>query len=217
MKEPADQSGVCIFSTALFPPVEYFVWLVEAQEVWIEAAENFNKQSYRNRLIINTGNGPLSMVVPVKRFHHQKTPITSVGVDYATPWPDQLWRAIYAAYKNTPYFLYYQDEIQAFIYAHHDSLFQMNMKAMDMVKEFLTLDVNCRQTDVFEKSYEHAKDLRYCIHPKRAVTKQIVPYLQPFSDRFEFNPRVSVLDLLFMQGPEGLLTLTESARRDTQS
>lgn len=205
-----DAKNTLLLSTATFPPVEYFVFLAEAENVWIEGDENFNKQTYRNRYIINTANGPLTQVVPVKRNHDGKTKIARVGVDYDLPWPRQFWRAIFAAYNKTPFFLFYQDELEDFFNRSFASLLEMNMVALELVNSLLGINKDIKMSKDFRKSYKEAIDLRYSIHPKKPQIVKLSPWMQAFDERHGFNPRVSILDLLFNMGPESLMYLKQA-------
>ncbi len=202
-----DQRNTLILSTAVFPPVEYFVYLAAFEEVWIEADENFNKQTYRNRFVINAANGPLSLVIPVKREHGRKTKITKAGVDYDIPWPREYWRSVFAAYNNSPFFLFYQDEIDGFLNRKFDSLFEMNLESIRLVCDLLQLDKQIKISRDFRKTYGQALDLRYKLHPKKPLLLDLLPWTQVFAEKYGFNPRVSILDLLFNKGPESLIYL----------
>ncbi|MGM0613299.1 MAG: WbqC family protein [Bacteroidota bacterium] len=212
-----DRGDNLILSTAVFPPVEYFVFMVKFGRAFIEDDEHFNKQTYRNRYIINTANGPLTQVIPVKRNHDRKTKITDVGIDYNYPWQRQYWRAIFAAYNSSAYFLFYQDELKALFFEKCDHLFQFNTDVMHLILRLLQLDLPVECTGKFVKKYQNAVDMRYKLHPKEPVQLKLKPWEQVFDEKHSFNPRVSILDLLFNKGPESLLYLKEMANQDIQS
>ena len=191
--------------------------MLKYNPVWLEGDENFNKQSYRNRYIINSANGPLNQVIPVKRKHNQKTKIQRVGVDYSLNWPEQFWRAIYAAYNNSPFFLFYQDDLRAFFQRRFDTLWALNRESLNLVMDWAGLDKSLFVTGDFKKDYEKTIDLRYKIHPKHSPVIKLEPWTQVFDEKYGFNPKVSVLDLLFNKGPESLIYLKNIANQDIQS
>ena len=217
MKHIIDSENTVILSTATFPPVEYVACMLKYNPVWLEGDENFNKQSYRNRYIINSANGPLNQVIPVKRKHNQKTKIQRVGVDYSLNWPEQFWRAIYAAYNNSPFFLFYQDDLRAFFQRRFDTLWALNRESLNLVMDWAGLDKSLFVTGDLKKDYEKTCDLRYKIHPKHSPVIKLEPWTQVFDEKYGFNPKVSVLDLLFNKGPESLIYLKNIANQDIQS
>ena len=214
--EPIDTRDNLILTTAIFPPVEYFVLLVRYGKAFLENDEHFNKQTYRNRYIINAANGPLSQIIPVKRDHDRKTKITDVGIDYNYPWQRQYWRAIFAAYNSSAFFLFYQDEIKELFYQQYSSLFQFNMEALHLLLDLLQLHVPVETTGKFVKHYHYALDMRYKLSPKKPIQLNLKPWSQVFDEKYGFNPRVSILDLLFNKGPESAIYLREMATQDTQ-
>ncbi len=67
-----------ILSSTYFGPVQWYQKLNRYEECLIERHESFIKQTYRNRMIIPTTNGPLSLTIPtnhdtslaMKRYSH---------------------------------------------------------------------------------------------------------------------------------------------------
>ena len=216
MKKAGDCDNTVIFSTATFPPVEYIACMFKYKNVWVEGDENFNKQSYRNRYILNSANGPLNQVIPVKRSHNRKTKVTEVRVDYSLNWPEQFWRAVYAAYSNSPFFLFYQDELKDFFQRRFDTLWELNQQSLYMVLEWLGVDKEIQTSRTFTDKFNHTMDLRYLIHPKSSIVLNLDTWTQVFDEKYGFNPKVSILDLLFNKGPESLVYLKKMAIRDIQ-
>ena len=105
---------ILLLSTAYLPPVEYFAAIAKYGGALLEACENYQKQSYRNRCTILTANGTMNLNIPVARggdnFTHN-LPITQIEIDYSENWPVRHLRALEAAYMNSPFFVYYKDEI----------------------------------------------------------------------------------------------------------
>ena len=80
--------------------------------VYIEACENYQKQSYRNRCRFYAADGVQSLSFPI--IHEggtHKQPISEIRIDWSTPWLQQHERAIISAYRTSAYFEYYQDEL----------------------------------------------------------------------------------------------------------
>ena len=219
-----------LLSTAYFPPV---AWLALAAKemrvppratlrhserseesvvpslVRLEACENYQKQSYRNRCYILAGDGVQMLQVPV--IHGADMAITRVQVDYSTPWVVRTQRALDTAYETSAYYEYYRDEVFALLEAKPQTLWELNLSTIRFLLE--KTGIACRLSPTLDFAREEADDYRFAIHPKR--TDSVLanlgldrPYYQVFRDRMGgFTPKLSCLDLLFNEGPDSILWL----------
>ena len=177
----------------------------------MEACENYQKQSWRNRCRILTSNGPENLNVPV--VHENGTfalPIREIRVEYTTPWVQRTERAIESAYSSSPFFIYYKDELFAILDSHPATLWELNRRLIDFFCTKIGIAPEIRETESFDAAW--AEDYRALIHPKRANTilRDLGlerPYWQVFKDKFGFVPGLSIMDLLFNEGPESLCWL----------
>lgn len=195
-----------VLTTAYFPPIEYFAILAKYSLVYIEAHENYQKQSYRNRCHFYADNGMQSLNVPV--VHENGTfslPIRDIKVDYSTPWMLRTKRAIESAYSSSPFFEYYRDELFAILDRKPEKLWDLNASIMDFFIKKIGLRTEMVPTEEF--LIETDEDLRFAIHPKKASQYIAKPYYQVFSDRNGFLGNLSVMDLLFNEGPESICYL----------
>ncbi|HSI90972.1 MAG TPA: WbqC family protein [Adhaeribacter sp.] len=183
------------------PPIAWFQQVLKADEVLLEAHENYIKQSYRNRCHVLTSQGVKALTVPVKGGN-RKTIITSLEIDYEQNWVNQHWRTIRSAYGNSPFFLFYADHFQAIYDKQPRLLFELNREFLHLYFKFLRITKPLGLTERYEEKYAPAvNDLRNCIHPKKAPDNLATkPYNQVFGKTFA--PGLSILDLLFNQGPE---------------
>ena len=94
-----------VLTIAYFPPVEYFAVLAKYSSVYMEACENYQKQSYRNRCRFYAGDGVQSLNFPVRHVDGTfSLPIRQIEVDYSTPWVSKTERCIDTAYRSSPFF-----------------------------------------------------------------------------------------------------------------
>ena len=200
-----------LLSTAYFGPIYYYAVLVKTEKVYIEQFENFIKQTYRNRCVILGGNGPMQLIVPVVKGRGPKTLIKDLQISYDTDWQRNHWRTIFSAYSSSPFFEYYKDDIQPFFETKHKFLLDFNLKIYETVCELLEIENITELTPDFEKVPEGTINLRESISPKiknqNELHFQPVEYTQVFSDKLGFVPNLSILDLLFNEGPNGYSVL----------
>lgn len=196
-----------ILSTAYLPPVKYFYYIAKADKVFVEAHENFSKQSYRNRCAIMTANGPINLIVPVVHKSGAKIPIAEAEISYHNAWQKTHWRAITSAYSLSPFFEFYRDDFEPFFMQQHQLLFELNYTILLFILKLLKLKKHISFTSDFLKDYPDAIDLRFAIHPKEKHSRSMPSlhfpgYTQVFSEKMAFAPNLSILDLLFNLGPE---------------
>ncbi len=189
--------------------------------VYIEACENYQKQSYRNRCRFYAADGVQALSFPiVHEGGTHKLPISEIKVDYSTPWLQQHQRAIVSAYRTSAYFEYYQDELFAIMDSRPERLLDLNMALLRFFIEKTGLAVDLRMTSEYSPdgqvfdggSLLMCDDLRETIHPKRPNTLLSdmgleKPYFQVFSRKYGFKSDLSIMDLLFNEGPDSILYL----------
>ena len=220
-----------LLSTAYFPSVSYFAAMAQEMEglsnrrdgdgsaelspsvIYIEACENFQKQSYRNRCKFYAADGVQTLSFPIVHDGGRKQSISEIKVDYSKPWILQHKRAIISAYGTSAYFEYYQDELFAILDSKPERLFDLNMALIRFFIEKTGLCVDLRVTEDFSREApEGCEDLREVIHPKRpdSILSDLgleKPYFQVFAPKYGFQKDLSIMDLLFNEGPDSILYL----------
>ena len=204
-----------LLSTAYFAPVRYFSKLAVYPEIYIEQHENFVKQTYRNRTVILGANGPISLIVPVEKGRQQKIRIKDLRIAYDEEWQRNHWRTIFSAYNSSPFFEYYADDVEMFFRKKHEFLFDFNQQITETILEILEIPVRLKLTEDFEQISENCLNFREQISPKVHLINpdphfMAEPYTQVFVEKFGFVPDLSILDLLFNEGPSALEILENS-------
>ncbi|MGM0552032.1 MAG: WbqC family protein [Bacteroidota bacterium] len=207
-----------LLTTAYWGPVQYYAKVVQHDEVWIEQDEHYNKQSYRTRCTIYGANGPLNLSVPVKK-PSSKAHIKEVTIDYDTAWRKMHWKSIESAYRSSAFFEFFEDELRPFYEAKYTYLLDFNGYLHEWVCQQLGIDATLHAHTDFAATQGFA-DFRQTLHPKVDwhLDRQFSPaaYFQVFSEKEGFIPNLSILDLLFNEGPNSLQVLEESARADAK-
>ena len=170
------------------------------------------KQSYRNRCDILTAGGPASLTVHVvKGGSIRKRPVRDMRIDYSKRWQHQHWMSILSAYRNSPYFDHYRDRFEPFYNREFTFLADWNIALLETVTGILGTPPALRFSDSYIEADTDDRDLRPAFEPLRADGRTTAGgvYEQVFADRFPFVPNLSVIDLLFCEGPAAKAFLTQ--------
>jgi hypothetical protein len=187
------------------PPVQYFSILNKHRnDTLIEKHEHFPKQTYRNRAHIYSPDGLLALVVPVVKGSKVHTPVKDVKISYEFNWQRLHWMSLQSCYRRSAYFEFYEDELARFYEERFNYLFDYNEQLLDTILKFSKLKVDLQYTTEYKRSYDVIADHRNTIHPKKDHAFEQKPYYQVFEERKGFLPDLSIIDLLFNQGPQTL-------------
>ncbi len=196
-----------LLSTTYFGPIQWYQKLYRAESVQIERWESFQKQTYRNRCIIATTNGPQALTVPIERQFTINC-IKDIRISDHGNWRHLHWNALHSAYGESPFFDYYQDDIRPFFEQRWDYLLDFNEAIREKMCELLDIQPKVDYSKEFTVNY--MKDYRMVIRPKNPEPDpDFTPkrYYQVYEQKHGFLPNLSILDLLFNMGPESIFYL----------
>lgn len=188
-----------------FGPIEEYAYLAQNSHVLYEVKEHFVKQSYRNRCIVYGANGLLRLTVPLVLKSREKTAMEDIKISYTENWQARHWKTIQSAYQNSPFFEYYEEILLPVFFTQFEYLIDLNTQTNSVLKQCLQID--CTTEFNSEFSPYKKNDLRCSIHPKKETTLNLPRYIQVFEEKHGFHSNLSVLDLLFNEGPSALLYL----------
>lgn len=195
-------------STAYLAPVPYYEKLSAYDEICMEVAENYPKQTYRNRCRIASANGIQTLTVPVEKPASPKAPTRDIRISEHGNWRHLHWNALISAYNMSPFFTYYADDFRPFYENPYTYLIDYNEALRAMICDLL--DIHPKVTPTLHYEPCVANDFRDTIHPRHPLSDNTFtprPYYQVFRDRHGFLPNLSIVDLLFNMGPESILYL----------
>lgn len=192
--------------------VPLYARLYASESIVFDDTAPFVKQTYRSRAVIATENGAQSLTIPVVH-DGGKVAMRDVRISEHGNWRHQHWNAIVSAYRKSPFFDYYADDFAHFYEERDGFLMDFNLRLHGVVSELLGLERNVGFLSDEAFDVTAAVDLRRIAEPKALDSVDgivLQPYYQVFAQRNGFIPSLSILDLLFNMGPEGLLVLRDS-------
>ncbi len=195
-----------LLSTAYLGPVQYFSKFLLYDVVWLETEENYQKQTYRSRCNILSPNGVMALTIPVTK-DRPKVLTRDLRIDNTLEWQKNHWTSIESAYSSSPFFEFLADDFAPFYERTYRYLLDFTIGLQELVMEYLEVDVAVRRTGEYLKNVgSEIDDWRGGIHPKKRMQQpdphfKPVAYPQVFTDRYGFVPNLSILDLLFNEGP----------------
>lgn len=191
------------------PPVGYFSLLQKlGEDFLIEKHEHLAKQTYRNRASIYSPNGKLDITVPVVKGAKTHTKMKDVRISYDFNWQRLHWLSLESCYRSSAYFEFYEDELSRFYTNKFEFLFDYNLELLEWLNKKLKLNKSFGVTEEYFDDIQPELDFRSAMSPKKQ--EDIVnnkSYYQVFEDKHQFLPNLSIVDLLFNQGPQARLYL----------
>lgn len=198
-----------VFSLPYFGSIHFFKEVVQHDAILIEKQENFQKQTYRNRQYIYGANGKLMLNLPVKHSKSStRKKYTDCELENAFKWQELHFKSLETAYRTSPYFEFYEDDIVPLFQNKYTRLFDFNLDCFRTAADLLNLDLEIQFTSTYREDYETPDaDFRYLIDAKSPTTQDFDSYHQVFENKHGFIPNLSILDLIFNLGPESITYL----------
>lgn len=185
-----------------FPDLASFLAMVNTQKVYLEVKDNYQKQTYRNRYYIYGANGKLALTIPIAYTQKNRQLSSEVKIYNESQWQAIHWKSICSAYRTSPFFEFYEDDIKPLFFCHEENLLKYNLKCLNTVLECLQIGINFEQTTVYEKHPSNMIDLRLLVNIKNKFDLQFEQYTQVFDLKYGFLNNLSILDLIFNLGPD---------------
>lgn len=180
----------------------YYSLIANSNKIILDVHENFNKQSFRNRCVIASPNGPLKLIIPVVRS--SKNIVKDVKIDNTQNWKKIHWKSLESSYRSSPYFEFYEDEFYSLYFKNkNDFLFDFNNKINLAILKCLGIETEIIISSSYVEKDLEIEDFRNIIPSKSKDLEKFkeIKYNQVFQEKQSFLPNLSILDLLFNEGP----------------
>ncbi len=194
-----------ILPSTYLPSIEHFAHILRDDYI-IDIGEHYIKRSARNRAEIMTANGVMQLTVNICRANRPRTPMRDIEIDYSKRWQHQHWMAIVSGYKSSPFFDYYADMLEPIFMQRYEKLVDFNCALTSMILKLMGAPAELKLSETYVDAREGDVDLR----PKKSQEESSIEgkeYIQVFSDRHPFAANLSILDLLFCEGPAAKQTI----------
>jgi hypothetical protein len=187
-----------------FTSIAQFIAIAKAEQVTFEMEDNFQKQTYRNRCYIYAANGKLQLSIPVIFSQKNRQKYSDIKIDNTYKWQDNHWKSLESAYRTSPFFEFYEDELKPLFTEPAESLLEFNLNCFQVICDCLQIEVTTAKTEVYIKEPTHLLDYRHLANARKETPKEVEKYTQVFSNKHGFINNLSILDLLFNEGTNAL-------------
>lgn len=193
-----------LFLPTYFSPICQFQKLITAESIVFEVFDNYQKQTYRTRFNIYSPNGIQLLNIPIKHQKGIRQKTKDVRIDNSCQWQKNHLKSLQNAYRSSPYFEFYEDDLLPLYQNKCNFLLDFLLKTQELSFDMLQLDINYKKTTSYQVDYTEQHDYRHLALTKSKQTFATDPYKQVFDDKHGFLPNLSILDLVFNEGPNAL-------------
>jgi hypothetical protein len=189
-----------IYIPTYFSSIHQYSLMLKEESILFEVHDNYQKQSYRNRCYISGPNGKQLLSIPIKYDSSEgRTKSKDIKVENDFPWQNQHFKALKVAYRSSPFFELLEEEISPIFTKKYEYLYDVNIDTLDFILDTLEISIPIKETSSYSVDYQN--DYREVAHKKFQPIEPNKQYTQMFDKKNGFIKNLSILDLLFMEGP----------------
>ncbi|MGC6438819.1 MAG: WbqC family protein [Flavobacteriaceae bacterium] len=185
-----------------FPNIANYIVFHHSRKICFEVQDHYQKQTFRNRCYIYGSNGLMGLHIPVHYTQKKRQKTSDIIIDNSSPWKVNHWKSLESAYRTSPFFEFYEDDLRPLFENKDDVLLPFLYKCMNAINLCIDLDLCYIESNTFEKN--HPEDFRFLINARSKNEIKTTPYIQVFQNKFGYLNNLSILDLLFNLGPDTL-------------
>ena len=191
-----------------FPNIHQFTQIIKADNIIFEVSDNYQKQTFRNRTYIYGANGKLGLFIPVIHTHKKRELFKDVKISYDINWMDLHLKSLQSAYRSSPYFEYFEDDFIKLYSEREKFLADFNIKCIKLICNLLDLDLDFKISNEYVEKTNDIIDLRDLSNARKEKKIETPQYIQVFESKHGYINNLSILDLIFSEGPNSVSLIT---------
>ena len=191
-----------------FPNIHQFIQIIKANNILFEVSDNYQKQTFRNRTYIYGANGKLGLFIPVIHTHKNRELFKDVKISYESNWMDLHLKSLQSAYRSSPYFEYFEDDFIKLYSEKEKFLADFNIKCIKLISNLLDLDLDFKISNEYVEKTNDIIDLRDLSNARKEKKIETPKYIQVFESKHGYLNNLSILDLIFSEGPNSVSLIT---------
>ena len=186
-----------------FPNIASYIVMVQSDAFKFEVCDSYQKQTYRNRCYIYGANGKLSLNIPVRYSQKNRQNTKEIEIENSSKWQSIHWKSIESAYKTSPFFEFYEDDFKVLFENPKELLLDFNLECIAVINSCIGFDPLLSYSEQFLKTTSQP-DYRFLVNARKESKIETKPYIQVFQEKHGVINNLSILDLLFNEGPNTL-------------
>ena len=191
-----------------FPNIHQFRQIIKANNILFEVSDNYQKQTFRNRTYIYGANGKLGLFIPVIHTHKNRELFKDVKISYESNWMDLHLKSLQSAYRSSPYFEYFEDDFIKLYSEKEKFIVDFNIKCIRLISNLLDLDLDFKISNEYVEKTNDIIDLRNLSNARKEKKIDSPKYIQVFESKHGYINNLSILDLIFSEGPNSVSLIT---------
>jgi hypothetical protein len=218
----------CVINQPNYIPWRGYFHQIQKADVFVFYDDvQYDKHGWRNRNRIKTSNGTIWLTIPVikKGAIQNRVPISEIVIDWSRDWSRKHWRTLQQAYDKAPFFELYTSLLRDVYEQRSEKLADFTIQLTILIARTLgvsgtkfirssDLKVNGAKTDRLLEILKYLGATHYITGPaaktylderrleNAGISIEYMVYDYPVYSQLypPYDPQVSILDLLFMQG-----------------
>ena len=185
------------------PNIASYIVMAQSDAFVFEICDSYQKQTYRNRCYIYGANGKLSLNIPVHYTQKNRQDTKEIEIENSSKWQSTHWKSIESAYKTSPFFEFYEDELKVLFENPKEFLLDFNLECIAVINNCIGFEPVISNSEQFSKTTSES-DYRFLVNARKEPKIETKPYIQVFKDKHGSITNLSILDLLFNEGTNTL-------------
>ena len=219
----------CVILQPSYIPWRGFFHLIQKSDCFVFYDDvQYDKHSFRNRNRVKTANGTVWLTIPVSSRGNvvNATPIRDIRINWETNWNRKHWMTLRQSYGKAPFFDRYAGLVEEFYSRRPESLCDFTIDFTIALAKELGLERRfVRSSELGIPGYRTERLIRICkavgadhyisgpsaqVYLKEDVMRDAgvtLEWMKYDYSEYEqlhppYDPQVTILDLLFMKGPD---------------